>query len=149
MGIRLFHEGQFEGRKVRVPVFLGRRPQESLDQDLQDFYAKLLEAIRREAFHQGQWSLRDRSGWPDNPSFQDLVAWTWRNRDERYLVVVNLSQAPAEARIPLPELGGGTWQLTDVLSGSTYERDGAEMQSPGLYVALEPWNYNLFECRRL
>ena len=25
-GARLFHEGQFEGRKVRLPVFLGRRP---------------------------------------------------------------------------------------------------------------------------
>ena len=25
-GARLFHEGQFEGRKVRIPVFLGRRP---------------------------------------------------------------------------------------------------------------------------
>ncbi len=25
-GARLFHEGQFEGRKIRVPVFLGRRP---------------------------------------------------------------------------------------------------------------------------
>ena len=25
-GAKLFHEGQFEGRKVRLPVFLGRRP---------------------------------------------------------------------------------------------------------------------------
>ncbi len=25
-GARMFHEGQFEGRKVRLPVFLGRRP---------------------------------------------------------------------------------------------------------------------------
>ena len=36
-GVRLFHEGQFEGRKVRPPVFLGRRPDEPLDQELQSF----------------------------------------------------------------------------------------------------------------
>ena len=28
-GARLFHEGQFEGRKIRLPVFLGRRPAET------------------------------------------------------------------------------------------------------------------------
>ncbi len=44
-GARLFHEGQFEGRKVRLPVFLGRRPEEPLDKQLQDFYTKLLAAI--------------------------------------------------------------------------------------------------------
>src|SRR5690242_16800736 len=27
-GIKLFHEGQLEGRRVRLPVFLGRRPYE-------------------------------------------------------------------------------------------------------------------------
>ena len=30
-GARMFHEGQFEGRKVRLPVFLGRRPDEPVD----------------------------------------------------------------------------------------------------------------------
>ena len=27
----MFHEGQFEGRKVRLPVFLARRPDEPAD----------------------------------------------------------------------------------------------------------------------
>ena len=34
MGAKLLHEGQFEGRKVRLPVFLGRRPDEPVDHDL-------------------------------------------------------------------------------------------------------------------
>ncbi len=33
-GARLLHEGQFEGRTVRLPVFLGRRPTEAPDTDL-------------------------------------------------------------------------------------------------------------------
>ena len=46
-GAVLLHEGQFEGRKVRLPVFLGRRPEEPPDKDLQAFYATLLAAIER------------------------------------------------------------------------------------------------------
>jgi hypothetical protein len=42
----------------------------------------------------------------------------------------------------------GSWRLLDVLSGATYERDGQEMQSPGLYVELEPWKFNLFRCMK-
>jgi hypothetical protein len=38
--------------------------------------------------------------------------------------------------------------LIDLLSGATYERDGNEMLSPGLYVELAPWNYHFFQCLR-
>ena len=33
-GATLWHEGQFEGWRVRLPVFLGRRPEEPIDADL-------------------------------------------------------------------------------------------------------------------
>jgi glycosidase len=32
-GARLFHQGQFEGRRIRLPVFLNRRPPEPVDAD--------------------------------------------------------------------------------------------------------------------
>src|SRR2546425_286325 len=41
-GAKLLYEGQFEGRRVRPPVFLARRPDEPIDADLQAFYHKLL-----------------------------------------------------------------------------------------------------------
>jgi hypothetical protein len=69
-GARLFHEGQFDGRKVRLPVFLGRSPEDSIDPGLHEFYAKLLKAIDRPVFRAGQWLLCDRTGWPNNASFQ-------------------------------------------------------------------------------
>jgi len=149
-GAKLFHEGQFEGRKVRLPVFLGRRPAEPLDQDLGDFYKKLLEAINRPVFREGQWNLCDRRGWPDNASFQNLVAWSWLKNDERYLIVINLSECPSQARVRVTwgDTGGARWNLIDVLSDRIYERDGDELLSPGLYVELGPWNYHFFQCLR-
>jgi hypothetical protein len=53
-GAKLFHEGQFEGRKVKLPVFLGRRPEEPVDPDLRAFYYKLLKAIHTPAFREGE-----------------------------------------------------------------------------------------------
>jgi alpha amylase-like protein len=149
-GIRLFHEGQFEGRKVRLPVFLARRPDEPVDQDVQRFYKRLVEAVKGPVFHEGQWSLCDQTGWPDNTSFRNLVAWSWVKDEERYLIVVNLSDSPLQARVQIPwaDAGGGKWHLIDTLSGTTYERDGDEMLSPGLYVELQPWNYHFCRCRR-
>jgi len=150
-GIKLFHEGQFEGRKARLPVFLGRRPDEPVDEDLHRFYGTLLEAVNRKAFRDGQWSLCERTGWPDNASFQNLVAWSWAHDDERYLIVVNLGDCPVQARVQVrwADACGGNWHLLDLLSGATYERDGDEMLSPGLYVELAPWNYHFFQCLRI
>ena len=142
----MFNEGQFAGRKVRLPVFLGRRPDEPVDRELGAFYRKLLEAINRPVFREGQWSLCERTGWPDNPSFQNLVAWTWHKDDERYLIVVNLSDCPVQARVQVSWAGGGNWHLLDLLSDTDYERNGDEMLAPGLYVELAPWKDHFFWC---
>ncbi len=44
-GATLWHEGQFEGRRVRPPVFLARRPEEPVDKELQSFQHQLLAAV--------------------------------------------------------------------------------------------------------
>ena len=121
-----------------------------MDEDLRGFYGYLLAGVNRKAFREGQWSLCGRTGWPDNASFQNLVAWSWVHDDERYLIIVNLSDCPAQAQVQVrwTECVGGKWLLTDLLSDATYERDGNEMQSPGLYVELAPWNYHFFQFLR-
>jgi hypothetical protein len=146
-GAKLLHEGQFEGRKVRLPVFLGRRPTEQVDQDLVAFYEKLLKETARDVFRNGEWRLCERSGWPDNQSYLNLIAWCWRKDDHRYLIVVNLSGASAQAlvRIPWDDVKGKSWQLTDVFSGDVHKREGNEMVDPGFYVDLLAWGYHFFQ----
>jgi hypothetical protein len=149
-GARLFHEGQFEGRRVRVPVFLGRRPAEPVDKGLQAFYGKLLAAINAPVFRDGEWKLCECSGWPDNPSFRNLVVWSWIKDSDRRLIVVNFSDRAVQARVQVPweDVRGVTWRLTDVLSGSSYDRDGNEMAASGLYMELGSWSCGFFRCLR-
>jgi glycosidase len=150
-GARLFHEGQFEGRRVKLPVYLSRRPTEPVNRELRDFYKRLLKVIDSPVFHDGQWRLCETAGWPDNASHQNLAAWSWVKEAERCLIVVNLSDGFVQARVRMPwnDVEGETWHLLDTLSGTTYNRQGDEIQHSGLYVELGPWKYHLFECQRM
>jgi hypothetical protein len=144
-GARLFHEGQLEGRRVRLPVFLARRPAEPADGALVAFYRDLLAALRAPALREGSWRLLERTGWPDNATFESVVAWCWDEGGERRVVVVNLGGEPAQARVRFPwsDLGGRRLRLADAISGEVYERDGGELVDPGLYVALPAWGFHL------
>ena len=144
-GAKLFHEGQFEGRKVRLPVFLGRRPAEPADTDLQAFYCTLLKDASLKELRNGQWQLCDRTGWPDNASCRNIVAWCWRSAGGYRLIVVNLSAYSAQGLVLLPwdELKGRSWQMADLFTGKEYEWSGDEMCTRGLYVDLPPWGYHV------
>jgi Alpha amylase, catalytic domain len=148
-GAKLLHEGQFDGMKVRLPVFLGRRPVEPADHDLQDFYHRLVKAIHHDAFRNGQWRLCERSGWPDNQSYLNILSWCWVMEDERFLIVVNLSEETAQARVQVPwdELRGRTWNLSDPLTGESYDRNGDEMRDSGLCIDIGPWSYHFFRLQ--
>jgi glycosidase len=146
-GARMFHEGQFEGRKVRLPVFLGRRPDERVDTELVGFYHKLLTAIDSPVFREGQWSLCESTGWRDNPTCRNIVAWSWNKDGERYLIVVNLSANRAQAMVHTGwnDLHGRRILLSDHVSNENYERSGDDLQSSGLYVDLEPWGCHFLQ----
>ena len=147
-GATMWHEGQFEGRRVRPPVLLSRRPDEAPDLELAGWYRRSLAAVDDHQVRVGAWRLLEASGWPDNHSCANLAAWSWAGDrgGDRYLLVVNLSGRSAQARIPLdwPDLPGRSWQLTDILGQSVFERDGAELSSSGLFVDLGPWQFHLF-----
>jgi hypothetical protein len=147
-GARCFHEGQLEGRAVRLPVFLGRRPAEPVDLDLTSFYMKLLAAIDTPIFRDGNWQLCEQSGWPDNSSAKNLVAWTWVKGADRCLLMVNLCGAAVQAHVQVPwnNQKQCTWRLTDKFSDASFERHSRELATPGLYVELGPWGFHLFEC---
>jgi len=140
-GARLYHDGQLDGRRTRIPVFLGRGPDEPADGDLRAFYERLLRAVSDGDLRRGEWRLCVCEGWPDNDSHRRLVAWGWTAPETRELVVVNLADAPAQARVRVPwdDLRGRNWELVDRLDGRRFERGGDATADDGLYVSLGPW----------
>ena len=88
-----------------------------------------------------------RSGWPDNPSWRNLVAWCWRLGEGCRLVVVNLSAKPSQGLVRLPwgDMHDKSISLDDLFSDARYSRQGNEMTEPGLFVDLPAWGYHFFK----
>ncbi len=151
-GATLLHEGQFVGRRVKLPVQIGRQPTEKLHNDLKAFYLKLLTETRKPLYQEGEWWLfHPTAGKPDG-THQNLIAYGWRSETDMCVVVANMSDHRSTSNIPLnfwPEIAGSNWLLTDTLDGpSTYERSGAAMTNPGLYVDLQPYQSHIFHFER-
>ncbi|HET6869353.1 MAG TPA: alpha-amylase family glycosyl hydrolase [Solirubrobacteraceae bacterium] len=143
-GARLYHDGQFEGWRTHVPVFLRRAPDELADLGLRAFYERLVRVVADSDLRGGHWQLCACEGWPDNDSARRLVAWCWSTEGSRHLVVVNLADGPAQARVRLPwtDLAERTWRLEDRLASQGFERGGDELAADGLYVALDGWGHH-------
>jgi hypothetical protein len=143
-GATLWHEGQFDGWQTHVPVLLGRRPPEADDPDLRRFHLRLIEVAHQ--IRHGQWEQCRPTGWPDNHTCEQLLAWTWTAEHQRSLIVVNDADNPASAVIHLPwtDVAERTWQLDDLLDGDCYTRDGRQLEQTGLYVSLPARGYHVF-----
>ncbi|BAL87007.1 putative glycosyl hydrolase [Actinoplanes missouriensis 431] len=139
-GAILWHDGQFEGRRAHLPVFLARYRDEPADLGLREFYHRLLELAA--PIRAGDWRLLDCHGWADNPTSRDLLAWAWHDGDRpRHIVVINYGASSAQGRVvlPFPDLAGQAWRLTNRLDGRVFERGGDELAASGLFVDLPAW----------
>jgi hypothetical protein len=147
-GLRLLHEGQLEGRREKLSVHLGRRPDEPADPLVAAHYRRLLAALGHEVFHEGRWRLLEaRAAWAGDASFGNFVASFWESGGGRRLVVANLSPDGARCHLPLgvEALAGREWFLTDLLGEARYLRAGDALLRPGLYLDVPGHGCHLFE----
>jgi hypothetical protein len=145
-GTVLLHEGQLDGLRTRLPVQLGRRPLEQADPLARAFWSHALATVASEHVRDGDWQLLEVTGWPDNQSCRDLLAWRWA----RHLVVINYGHGPADGLVKVgPELAGQMWELHDVMRAESYRRDGDDLALRGLYVALPRYAAHIFRLRPL
>jgi hypothetical protein len=147
-GLRFFHQGQFEGRRKRISPHLGRGPVEPADQELRQFYDRLLAVLRQPAVRNGQWQLLEcQSAWEGNWTWDCFVACTWQGAGgERLLVTVNFApnQSQCYVRLPFADLDGRSWRIEDQMEGAVYDRDGSDLQRHGLYLDVPPWQTSVF-----
>ena len=100
----------------------------------------------------GGWQLLSAKPF-ENQTNENLITYCWSKGEERHLVVVNPTSHFSQARIPLGSLTEGSattrWRLTDLLNGSTYDRNGDEMADPGLHVILDGFQSHIFVVEAL
>ena len=83
-GLRFFHQGQFEGRRKRISPHLCRGPVEPADQQLEQFYDRLLGVLREPVLREGQWQLLEcMPAWEGNWTADCFLAFAWQGRGGR------------------------------------------------------------------
>jgi glycosidase len=146
-GLRFFHQGQFEGRLKRISPHLVRGPVEPTDNSVRQFYDRLLEVLRSPVVRDGDWRLLEcMPAWDGNWTVDCYIAWMWTGRTgDRRLVAVNYADNQSQCYVRMPSLGGRAVRFTDLMGGPTFERDGRDLDSRGLYLDLPEWGYHVFE----
>ena len=147
-GLRFFHQGQREGKRVRIPVHLGRGPVEAADPGIAAFYDGLLECLKDPAFRDGDWQLLEcRPAWDGNETWDAFVAFSWTGPGERRrLVAVNYADHQSQCYVAMPwrDLDGRTWRLQDLTGPAVYDRPGSDLTWHGLYLDVPAWGYHVF-----
>jgi hypothetical protein len=145
-GMKLYFQGQREGRQIHLPLQIRRTRPEATDQDLKTFYDKLWSIVDREAFHSGIWQLRET--FPDtDKTAENLVGYTWKLEPQIYLVVVNLSQHPAQGRICLAEdiVESREYFFTDSFTRVSAVQSGKVLAHPGFYMNMNGYQARIWE----
>ncbi|MBN1299942.1 MAG: glycosidase [Melioribacteraceae bacterium] len=150
-GAKLFYDGQFEGRKVKLPVQLNRAPTEKANVEIQKFYKHLLEITNTKIFKYGEYKLPDtETSWRDNLLYKNILVIEWSYQNEIILIAVNFSQITSSCRvkIDLTSLGKNV-SLIDILNNITYERQTDSLLDVGLYIELKPFASHIFKIEGL
>jgi len=150
-GLRFFHQGQFDGYKIRIPVHLRRGPSEQTNEEIQAFYDCLLPLIHDRAALEGRWFLLECTpAWAGNNSNDDFVCQLIRGESHDLLVAVNYAPHQAQCFVQLPGdlLKGTDIAFEDRLSDAKYTRSSHDLDARGLYLDVPKWHVHIFELKR-
>lgn len=149
LGLRFVHQGQANGLTKRIPVHLCRGPVEPVNQDLRQFYDRLLCCLDDPDAREGEWQLLECTpAWDGNWTWDGFICFAWHGSSGTPLIVVvnyASNQSQCYVHIPLDALRGKTIHLRDLMGPAAYDRDGDEILSRGLYLDLPAWGYHVFE----
>ena len=145
-GMRFYHHGQLDGRKIHLPIPLAVAAPETPDVETRAFYERILKLSNESVFHSGQWQLLETQSAGDD-TFRNLVAYQWLAKNAWKVVIVNLSGASSQARVRFPAGISASQQYTflDQLHDVPYPRAGDEIAHSGLFIRLDPYRAHLFD----
>jgi Alpha amylase, catalytic domain len=145
-GMRFYHQGELEGRKIHIPIQLRRAAEEAPDAASVAFFDAILRVTKEDVFHSGNWSLLPVVAEGD-PTSQNLIAYEWRSASAWKMIVVNLSGSPAQGRIRVGERVSVSTEYVfyDQLNEVRYPRHGEELHNIGLFARREGFQAHLFD----
>jgi glycosidase len=148
-GMRLYHQGELQGYRIRTPISLRIGADEPPDPVVAAFFEKILAITKEEVFHKGTWSLLrvTREG---DASYTNLVVFEWRWKTSWKLIAANLAGYASQGRVQFGDrlLRAKEYVFYDELHGERYVRSSDELRDLGLFVRREASDAHLFDISR-
>jgi glycosidase len=145
-GMKFYYDGQFEGKRVKLPLQLGRQPEERVSRTVSNFYNLILDITNRPLFKKGEWhQIEPSPASQGNISYDNFLAWQWKLGNENALVVINYNESASQCRIRfrMPKTSDYIY-LADLLTGEEYKRSVKELNDPGLFIELKGYQSHIF-----
>ena len=148
-GLKLFYDGQLDGWKTRLPLQLGREPEERTSMKIKNYYKKILEITKEKIFRDGRWAMLEPIPAADgNISFQNFLTWIWVFENEIRIVVINYSEITSQCRLKIViDSDKKNITLVDLLTDDEYVRSVREMENPGLFIELKGFHSHIFSIK--
>ncbi len=148
-GMKLYFDGQFEGKKLKTAIQLGREPKEKISVSIKNYYNKILSITKPDIFRFGEWKMLEPTpAAGDNNSYENIFAWQWKLNEDSNLIVINYSGITSQCRlkfdVPKTEF---ELVLNDLLNDVEYVRSVDEIETIGLFIELKSFSSHIFSFR--
>lgn len=149
MGMKLINDGQIEGKRIKLPVQLGRELQERTSERVKRFYHRIFEITQNDIFKKGKWTLLEPfSAGEGNLSSNNFLIWKWDYKGDVRIVIINYSESTSQCRLKfLIDTKSENITLIDLLTGEEYPRLVREIETPGLFVELKGYHSHIFSIQ--
>ena len=152
-GATLLHDGQFTGRKIKLPVQIARQPDEPENQELKQFYRWLMQEKQALIYERGNWKAFGRHDVSEgNNTHHHLFIHGWRYRSEHRLIVLNFGSVTAKGMIEVRgwrHIGHYNWEIRDELNNDITYHSGDVLAEYGMFVEVEPYGIRFYDLRAL
>jgi hypothetical protein len=149
-GAVLLHDGQFVGRRIKLPVQITRQPNEYEHPALYQFYKQVLEEASHDIYRYGKWTLFPRQAMQGGVGHHNIIAYGWVYENDYRLIVLNMNGSWSQAQIDLSQwtvLGNASVEFRNVLQNTTSEYDGLNILEQGLNVDLDPFSARIYHLK--
>ena len=146
-GAHLFHQGQIEGFKNKLPIYLKESLGEKSDEGIIEFYKNILVTSKNISLNMFAWeSTVIFPAWKENETYKNCIALFNKNQYGYYLAVANYSDSQSQCytRFDITTIQAKELIFKDLLSQSEYVRGKEDIILKGLYLDMHKYGYHLF-----
>jgi hypothetical protein len=154
-GALLLHDGQFVGRRTKLPVQISRQPEEKQYPALKEFYLRLLAEAQHDIYKTGEWWFMPCLPACDGcEGHTNIVAHGWRAEGEARLIITNLSGQWSQVAVDMGYwrefLREHDWRAYDVLNDHSTEFSGDDLDELGkLNLDMAPYSAIIYQMTPL